>query len=96
MAKFAAATLEPFITGMYGVPVIAIIPLLILWFGIGQQLAAVDRGLGFLLASNANQFNSAGTFAAVVVLAAITFVIDRVMFVITRRALMWKETGHHS
>jgi sulfonate transport system permease protein len=171
MAKFAAATLEPYIAAMYGVPIIAVIPLLILWFGIGQQLAVasavlvtffqmfynayfgirdvsqalVDQvaiaggsrwdiairvrlpsalvwvvaatkvavphaivavvvteflagghGLGFLLSSNANQFNSAGTFAAVVVLGAITFIADRLMFVLTRRALIWKEAGHHT
>jgi NitT/TauT family transport system permease protein len=168
MAKFVAAVLEPYISAMYGVPIVALIPLLILWFGIGPSLAvaaaalvtffqmfynayygikdvnqglidqvsiaggskldialrvrlpsalvwvvagmkvavphalvavvvteflAGSRGLGYLLASNANQFNSAGTFAAVVMLATISFTIDRLMFVLTRRALMWKESG---
>jgi NitT/TauT family transport system permease protein len=171
MAKPLAAILEPYIAGIYGVPIIALVPLLILWCGIGQELAVAvaalasfflmfynayfgirevrqalidqvaiaggsrwdiavrvrlpsalvwlvagmkvglphslvgvvvaefltgSRGLGFLLASNANQFNAAGTFAAVSVLAAISFTIDRVLFLLTRRPLMWKEASRHS
>lgn len=163
--------LEPFISAIYGVPVIAAVPLMILWVGIGQGLAIAvaalaafflmfynayfgirevsqtlvdqvriaggsnldvalrvhlpsaliwlvaatklavphamvgvvvaefltgNRGLGFLLSSNANQFNAAGTFAAVAVLAAIAFLLDRLMFLLTRRALLWKESGRHA
>jgi NitT/TauT family transport system permease protein len=170
MAKSAAAILEPFIAGFYGIPIIALVPLMILWAGIGEALAVAvaalasfflmfynvyfgirevsqalidqvliaggsrwdiavrvrlpsalvwvvagtkvavphaivgvvvaefltgNRGLGFLLSSNANQFNAAGTFAAVAILAAITFILDRLMFVLTRRALMWKEASQH-
>ena len=166
-AGFAADVLEPYVTAVYGVPIIALVPLMILWFGIGQGLAAVavatmtsfflmfynvyfgirdvsqtlidqvliaggsrwdiatrvrlpsalvwfvagtkvavphalvgvvvaefltgNRGLGFLLSSNASQFDAAGTFAAVTVLAAIVFVVDRTMFALTRKALMWRE-----
>ena len=50
-----------------------------------------NKGVGFLLASNANQFNSAGTFAAVVVLASMSFILDRLLSLLTRRALSWKE-----
>jgi NitT/TauT family transport system permease protein len=170
VAKPVADVLEPYISALYGVPIIALVPLMILWAGIGQGLAisvaalaafflmfynayfgirevsqvlidqvliaggskwdiafrvrlpsalvwlvaatklAVphalvgvvvaefltgNRGLGFLLASNANQFNAAGTFAAVAVLAAITFLLDRLLFVLTRRALLWKDAGRH-
>ncbi|MBY3217641.1 ABC transporter permease, partial [Rhizobium laguerreae] len=45
--------------------------------------------------SNANHFNAAGTFAAVAVLAAISFLLDRVIFYLTKRALLWKEAGKH-
>ena len=168
MAKLAARVVEPFITALYGIPIIALVPLMILWVGIGEELAVavavlasfflmfynvyfgirevsqalVDqvmiagasewdialrvrlpsalvwvvagmkvavphsivgvvvaefltghRGLGFLLSSNAAQFNAAGTFAAVAMLAAISFVLDRLLFLFTRRALMWKEAS---
>lgn len=170
VVKPVANILEPFISALYGIPIIALVPLLILWAGIGQGLAVAvaalaafflmfynayfgirevrqalidqvliaggsqwdiairvrlpsalvwlvaatklavphalvgvvvaefltgNRGLGFLLASNASQFNAAGTFAAVAELAAITFLLDRLLFALTRRALLWKDSGRH-
>lgn len=170
MQRSVAAILEPYVAALYGIPIIALVPLMILWVGIGGGLAVAvaalasfflmffnvyfgirevsqslidqvliaggsqwdiamrvrlpsalvwvvagmkvavphsivgvvvaefltgNRGLGFLLSSNASQFNAAGTFAAVAVLATITFLLDRLLFVFTRRALMWKETTHH-
>ena len=171
MARFAAGVFEPYISALYGIPIIALVPLLILWAGIGEGLAisvaamasfflmfynvyfgirevsqtlidqvliaggskwdvafrvrlpsalvwvvagmkvAVphsivgvvvaefltgNRGLGFLLSSNANQFNAAGVFAAVFVLAAISFILDRSLFLLTKRALVWKDANRHS
>lgn len=168
MAKLADKIIEPFIAALYGIPIIALIPLMILWVGIGKELAVAvavlasfflmfynvyfgirevsqalidqvmiaggskwdiamrvrlpsalvwlvagmkvaaphsivgvvvaefltaHQGLGFLLSSNAAQFNAAGTFAAVAMLAAISFVLDRLLFLLTRRALMWKEAS---
>ena len=168
MSKHVAMVLEPFVAAAYGVPVVALVPLLILWLGIGRGLAVgvsaivvfflifynvyfglrdvkqefIDQvriagasrwdlvtrvrvpsalvwvvaslklavphalvgvvvaefltgseGLGHLLAANAGQFNSAGTFAAVVVLTAISFLLDRLVFLFTRRALMWKDAS---
>jgi NitT/TauT family transport system permease protein len=169
MARVADKVIEPFIAALYGIPIIALIPLMILWVGIGEGLAVAvaavasfflmfynvyfgmrevsqalidqvmiaggsrwdiavrvrlpsalvwvvagmkvavphsivgvvvaefltgHRGLGFLLSSNAAQFNAPGTFAAVAMLAAISFVLDRLLFLVTRRALMWKEASH--
>jgi NitT/TauT family transport system permease protein len=171
MWRYGSQVMEPFIAALYGVPIISLVPLMILWFGIGEELAVgvafmasfflmfftvyfglrevsqtlIDqvlvaggskwdiawrvrlpsaliwvvagtkvalphsvvgvvvaefltgnRGVGFMLSSNANQFNSAGTFAAVVVLAAMSFTLDRILFYSTRRALSWKEAGRHS
>ena len=170
MAKFASRVIEPFIAALYGIPIIALVPLMILWVGIGALLAVsvsvlasfflmfynvyfgirevsqvlIDQvmiaggsrwdiamrvrlpsaliwvvagmkvavphsivgvvvaefltgheGLGFLLSSNASQFNAAGTFAAVAIIATISFVLDRLLFLLTRRALMWKEASKH-
>lgn len=171
MARFASDVLEPYITALYGIPIISLVPLLILWFGIGKELAVsvavlasfflmfynvyfgirevstvlIDQvliaggsswdiawrvrlpsalvwvvagmkvavphsivgvvvaefltgneGVGFLLSSNANQFNAAGTFAAVVVLASMSFILDRLLNLLTRRALSWKEANRAS
>lgn len=171
MARFAAGVFEPYISALYGIPIIALVPLLILWVGIGEGLAisvaamasfflmfynvyfgirevsqtlidqvliaggskwdvafrvrlpsalvwvvagmkvAVphsivgvvvaefltgNRGLGFLLSSNANQFNAAGVFAAVFVLASISFILDRSLFLLTKRALIWKDANRHN
>lgn len=168
MAKSAAGILEPYIAGLYGIPIIALVPLMILWFGIGRPLAVSvaaiasfflmffnayfgirdvsqslinqvtiaggskwdiawrvrlpsalvwvvagmkvavphsivgvvvaefltgSEGLGFLLSYNANQFNTVGTFAAVFTLAALSFIVDRLMFLVTKRPLMWKEAN---
>jgi len=170
MTRTLADILEPYITAIYGIPIIALVPLLILWCGIGQALAVAvaaiasfflmfynayfgirdvsqslidqvaiaggsrwdiafrvrlpsalvwlvagmkvavphslvgvvvaefltgSRGLGFLLASNANQFNAAGTFAAVFILASISFLIDRILYLVTKNPLMWKEATRH-
>jgi NitT/TauT family transport system permease protein len=170
MAKFFSKVVEPFISALYGIPIIALVPLMILWVGIGDELAVAvavlasfflmfynvyfgirevsqtlveqiliaggskwdiawrvrlpsaliwvvagmkvavphsivgvvvaefltgNKGLGFLLSSNAAQFNAAGTFAAVILLAAMSFLLDRLLFMLTRRALMWKEASKH-
>ncbi|TWH10293.1 NitT/TauT family transport system permease protein [Rhodococcus rhodochrous J45] len=170
MSKVVSMVLEPFVAAAYGIPVVALVPLLILWLGIGSSLAVgvsaivvfflifynvyfgirdvkqefIDQvriagasqwdlvtrvripsalvwvvaslklavphalvgvvvaefltgseGLGYMLSSNAAQFNAAGTFASVVVLAAISFALDRIVFLISRRALMWKEAAEH-
>lgn len=41
VSRYWAAVMEPFITALYALPKVAIIPLLIIWVGIGQALAVV-------------------------------------------------------
>lgn len=164
--KLVANVLEPFITAIYGIPKIALIPLLIVWFGLGFQLQvtcvaivtfflmfyntffgirevnqalidqmrimganrwnvavkaklpsalvwvvaglkvtvpqaliavvvaemlASNQGLGYLLTRSANQFNTTGVFAAIIVLVAVSFTVDRIVSRLTRRAMQWKE-----
>jgi NitT/TauT family transport system permease protein len=57
------------------------------------EMVASDQGLGFLLATSANQFSAAGTFAAVFALLVIALVVDRLVGLITERALRWKSAG---
>jgi hypothetical protein len=66
------------------------------WASWVTEFLAGSAGLGFLLASNANQFNAPGTYAAVFVLAAISFALDRLTALATKRPLMWKEAGQRS
>jgi NitT/TauT family transport system permease protein len=166
-----ADVLEPFITSIYSLPKLALVPLFVMWFGIGRplqvmicalvvfflmfyntfygirdvdralidsmrvmggsrwdiavrvrlpsalvwvvaglklsvpqalvavvvaEILASNRGLGHLVALNSGQFNSAGTFAALLTLLIIGITIDRGVGVITRSALLWKQEGKHA
>lgn len=55
------------------------------------EMLAGDRGLGFLVAMHAGTFNSDGTFAAIFALLIVGFLVDRLMNLVTRRALLWKN-----
>ena len=41
VSRYWASVMEPFITALYALPKVAIIPLLIIWVGIGQALSVV-------------------------------------------------------
>ncbi|MDN5743966.1 MAG: ABC transporter permease subunit, partial [Nocardioidaceae bacterium] len=55
------------------------------------EILASNRGLGHLVALNSGQFNTGGTFAALLTLLIIGIAIDRIVGRITRRALVWKS-----
>jgi len=57
------------------------------------EMLAGDSGLGYLVARNAGLFNSAGTFAALIVLLIAGFLIDRLMSWVTRKPLEWKNSN---
>lgn len=161
-----ADVFEPYITAIYSLPRVALIPLFVIWLGIGRQLQfavcgivvfflmffntyfgirdvsrslidsmrimgasrldvatkvrlpsalvwvvaglklsvpeslvavvvtemlASNRGLGHLVSLNSGQFNTTGTFAALFTLLIIGIVIDRLVGLVTRRALVWKN-----
>jgi NitT/TauT family transport system permease protein len=161
---------DPFITALYILPKIALVPLFVIWFGVGAQMQvatgaivtfffmfyntfygvrevdrelvnamrimgasrltiglkvrfpsalvwvvaglkisvpqalvgvvvaeilASDNGLGYLLNSSAGQFNSAGTFAALLTLLIIGLAVDSLLNLMTKRALRWKTAGVH-
>lgn len=54
------------------------------------ELVASNRGLGYLINDAAAQFNTAGVFAAVVVLTALAMVLNAVVGAIASRANRWK------
>ncbi len=60
------------------------------------EMLASNEGLGFLLARSAAQFSAAGTFAAIAALMVIALVLDKLLEIVTRRALQWRYTGLQS
>ncbi|KOX16341.1 ABC transporter permease [Nocardiopsis sp. NRRL B-16309] len=54
------------------------------------ELVASNRGLGYLINDSAAQFNTAGVFAAVVVLTAVAMVLNTLVGVLASRANRWK------
>ena len=57
------------------------------------EMLASNEGLGFLLARSAAQFSAAGTFAAIAALMFIALALDKLLEIVTRRALQWRYTG---
>jgi NitT/TauT family transport system permease protein len=56
------------------------------------EILASNQGLGYLIASSAGNFNTAGVFAALVVLAAIAWVFSMAMRKIEGWLLRWKPS----
>lgn len=165
VSKLWAAVIEPFVSAGWATPRIALVPILIIWVGIGSSLAtaiaailvffllfyntyygirevdealiesvrimggnswdlawrvripsaviwivagakvsipqafvgvvtaeilASNRGLGFLVASRAGQFDTTGAFAVLFALVLIGFTLDRIVTALSQRALRWK------
>lgn len=57
------------------------------------ELVASNQGLGYLVNDSAAQFNTAGVFAAVAVLAALALVLKFMVGVIFSRTDRWKPVG---
>jgi NitT/TauT family transport system permease protein len=165
VSKLWASVIEPFVSAGWATPRIALVPILIIWVGIGASLAttiaailvffllfyntyygirevdesliesvrimggtswdlawrvrvpsaviwivagakvsipqafvgvvtaeilASNRGLGFLVASRAGQFDTTGAFAVLFALVLIGFTLDRLVTALSQRALRWK------
>lgn len=164
-SRFVAATIEPYISAIWSVPRVALLPVLIVWVGVGQPLAIViaailvffllfyntyygirevdeelinamrvmggspfdiavrvrlpsalvwilagakisipqafvgvvtaeilasNKGLGYLVALYSAQFDLTGAFAALAGLFATGFALDRLLSVVSAKALIWK------
>jgi NitT/TauT family transport system permease protein len=55
------------------------------------ELIASNRGLGFLLANASGQFDTAGVFAALLVIMALAFALNALVRVVEIRAMPWKR-----
>lgn len=170
VSRFWADVLEPFISAAWAMPRIALVPVLIIWVGIGSSLSvaiaailvffllfyntyygirevpqtlidsvrimgggswdvaarvrlpsalvwivagakvsipqafvgvvtaeilASNRGLGYLIARRAGQFDTTGAFAVLLALLLVGFSLDRVVTATSQRALIWKGEGSH-
>jgi NitT/TauT family transport system permease protein len=56
------------------------------------EILASNQGLGFLIASAAGNFNTAGVFAGLIVLAALSWIMTWVMRMAEARLLRWKPS----
>jgi NitT/TauT family transport system permease protein len=54
------------------------------------ELVASNRGLGYLINDSAAQFNTAGVFAAVVVLTVLAMLLNAIVGLIGSRTNRWK------
>src|SRR6185312_14278693 len=55
------------------------------------ELIASNRGLGFLLANASGQFDTAGVFAALLVIMALAFALNALVRVVEIKAMPWKR-----
>jgi len=56
------------------------------------ELIAANRGLGFVLASATGQFDTAGVFAALLVIMAMAFVLNTLVRLLERWLMPWKTS----
>jgi NitT/TauT family transport system permease protein len=167
--RVLARILDPFLVGFYSLPRVALIPLFILWFGIGLQMKIIftallvffpifmntfagvrgvdhdlidvirvmgasrldtirkvfipsalawvfaglrisvpyaligavvaemfssNEGLGYLISMTANQFDTAGLFAALIVTTTLGLILDACVRLLERHFLRWQPAGN--
>ena len=57
------------------------------------ELVAANRGLGYLLASSAGQFDTAGLFAALAGIIALSGALNLAVSFVERFAIPWQRAG---
>jgi NitT/TauT family transport system permease protein len=65
------------------------VPYAIIGAVVGEMVAS-NRGLGYLMQNASGQFDTTGVFVALVVLAAVSIIINEVLSIAERRAIRWK------
>lgn len=167
--RVVARVLEPYLTGLYSLPRVALVPLFILWFGLGFEMKTIftallvffpifmstlagirdvdddlidvirvmgasrkdtilkvlvpsalawvfaglrisvpfaligavlaemfssSQGLGYLISNTANQFYTAGLFAALFVTTVLGLCLDWLVYTVERHVLRWQHKRH--
>jgi NitT/TauT family transport system permease protein len=54
------------------------------------EITASNRGIGYLIQSSAGQFNTAGTFAALIILIIFSSLLNYILSLFEKRFLHWK------
>ncbi|MCM3708454.1 MULTISPECIES: ABC transporter permease [Cytobacillus] len=55
------------------------------------EITASNRGVGFLISFSAGQFDTAGTFAAILILMFMSVLLNFVLGIMEKRLLRWKQ-----
>jgi len=56
------------------------------------ELIASNRGLGYLLANSAGQFDTTGVFAALISIMIMAFFLNALVKLVERKAMPWRDT----
>ncbi|MCM3568951.1 ABC transporter permease [Neobacillus mesonae] len=57
------------------------------------EITASNRGVGFLISYSAGQFDTAGTFAAILILMVMAVLLNFVLGLLEKHFLRWKQTN---
>lgn len=79
----------PSATGSVLVGLHIAIPYALIGAVIGELIAS-NRGLGYLIDASGNEFNTAGVFAAIIVLTLIAGILNAIVNLIDQKASRWK------
>jgi NitT/TauT family transport system permease protein len=58
------------------------------------EMFASNAGLGYLLSLSANNFDTAGSFAALLVITVLGLVLTAIVGQVERRTMRWRSAGH--
>jgi ABC-type nitrate/sulfonate/bicarbonate transport system permease component len=95
------AVLDPFVSALYATPRIALLPLVMIWFGIGLmskvaivvgEMYGATHGLGFLIATAGARFQTDKVMVGIIIIAAAGIVLTGLLRLIERRFERWRPS----
>ena len=98
LAPRVSRALTPLLTGLNGLPKLALGPVFIIWFGLGLSLSGAivgeylgsTKGMGWLLSAAGDVFNSTRVLCCVLVLVVLIIALDAVVHLLEWRLLRWR------